>query len=229
MKTIIYILGVITIQLILFNCNEKSDGTNDITEYQIIKEDFKSSNKNTNVVEYIATYNKDDYSEEQIKNTLLSVYNNESKNVLKKDGVTYVFVIYLYTSNSIYEKGKSNWIGMFNKSGDDEPTITINEFKSSSLNNLNDSTKSSDEIVLDNLNTYLKERNLDLCTFSREIEDMESKTLKEADKKFPNFGLNHTEYLERIRNKELKKMSEQYNIHDSIFTYVNVFSMSYCK
>ncbi|WP_312922141.1 hypothetical protein [Empedobacter brevis] len=134
MKTILYFISIISIQLLLFNCNKKSDGTTDVTEYQIIKEDFKLTNKN-----------------------------------------------------------------------------------------------SSDEIALDNLNTYLKERNLDLCTFSQEIEDMESKTLKEADNKFPGFGMNHIEYLERIRDKERIKMSKKYNLNDSIYTYVNVFAMSYCK
>lgn len=111
--------------------------------------------------------------------------------------------------------------------------IIINSFlmfqSCNNSNELNDGKKSRDEITYENLKEYLHEKNLELCSFYKRWGDIELSCIREADKKFPDYGFEHLEYAEMLMKQEQEKLTEKYNLDDSIFSQVSVFAIGYCK
>jgi hypothetical protein len=162
----------------------------------------------------------------------LEIYRkNKNKDLFKNFNAPTVFGIYMFTSEETLNSDKSSWICMLSKGpSDSEPKISFNDFKLKSLQGLNDNRKSEDEIALDDLNKYLKERGLELCSFYKQLGDMELECIHKADAKYPNYDYpEHGDYSDKLMKEERIKLMSKYDLVDSIFGRVAVFGMSYCK
>jgi hypothetical protein len=216
--------------LLLISCgNESKNNLSD--KYVIVKEEnYETSNK-AQLIEYVV-YKDTVYTESALKNVADEIYKlNKDKDLFKNFNAPTVFGIYVFTSEEILESDKSAWICMLSKGpSDSEPRISFNDFKLKSLQGLNDNKKSEDEIALDDLNKYLLERGLELCSFYKQLGDMELECIHKADAKYPNYDYpEHSDYSDKLMKEERGKFATKYDLKDSIFVKVSVFGMSYCK
>lgn len=75
----------------------------------------------------------------------------------------------------------------------------------------------------------LQKRGLELCTFYKQLGDMEIDCIHKADKRYPNFGVKHSDYSEKLMEAERNKLKKKYKLSDDTFVNVSVFGGSYCK
>ena len=228
MRVLITFCLTIILQFLFINCNNNSDSST--LNYEIFNEEKTETSNKAQLLEYVV-YKDTIYSEDLFKKVLLDVYDkNKDKNLFANHNAPAVFGVYLFTSKEVAEKDKSAWVAMLMKGpSDSEPRLSYNDFKIKSLQGLNDNIKSGDEIAYEKLIKYLDERNLELCSFNTQLINLESDCIHKADAKYPDYGLKHSDYSDKLIDEERKKMSKKYNLEDSIFIYVSVFAMNYCK
>lgn len=221
---------IVSIFILLTSCG--NDPKNNISKkYDVIKEEnYETSNK-AQIIDYVVYYDTI-YTENALKDVLLDVYkDNKDKDLFENFDAPTVFGVYLYTSKEILESDNGAWIGMLTKGPlDSLPRLSFNHFKLNSLQGLNDNKKSEDEIALDQLNESLQERGLELCSFYKQLRDIELECIHKADAKYPNYDYpKHGDYSNKLMKDEREKLTIKYDLADSIFTRVSVFGMSYCK
>lgn len=230
MKNIKYWLIGISF-LSLTSCGNQPDKQESKLNFEIVNEEkYETSNK-AQLVEYVV-YKDTTYTQDALKKVLIDVYDkNKNKDLFKNYDAPTVFATYVFTSSEIFKSDKGAWICMLTKGPlDSEPRLSFNDFKLKSLQGLNDNEKSEDEIALDKLNEYLEERGLELCSFYKQLGDMELECIHKADAKYPNYDYpKHGDYSEKCMKEERKKISAKYDLADSIFVRVAVFGMNYCK
>ncbi len=155
----------------------------------------------------------------------LASYNN-----FKNFSAPTVIAVYLYTSKDKANNMQEAWIGMLSKTpSDSEPRISVDDMKLTALAGQNDNAKSEDEKKLDELNAYFKKRKTDLCTIYKIFYNLEGESIKQADIRYPDFGIEHSKYSSQWYKAEKAKVFKKYKIDDSISTDITVFGMSYCK
>lgn len=221
----IFVLGLVLTSSCSNDINTKKNSSYDILE----EEKLETSNK-AQLEEYVV-YKDSNFTKEALENILMEIYNEHSgKDLFKNFDNATVFGAYLYTSKEALEHDKGSWIGMLSKGPlDSKPEVSYNELKIQSLQGLYDNEKSKDEIALENLNEYLKIRGLELCSLSKQIDEIELDCIHKADKKYPDFGTEHSKYVKDLMKKERGRLVQQYELHDSVFTKIGVFAMAYCK
>jgi len=200
-------------------------------KYEIINEESYETSNKAQLVEYVI-YKDTVYTENALKSVLLNIYERDkNKDIFDNFNAPTVFGVNMYTSKEILEYDKSAWICMLTKGPlDSEPRLSFNQFKLNSLQGLNDDKKSADEIAFDNLNKYLENRGLKLCSFYKQLGDMELNCIHKADTRYPNYDYpEHHDYSEKLMKNERKKLSSKYNLDDSVFGKIAVFGMAYCK
>lgn len=199
--------------------------------YRIVKEEKHETSQKALLLEYVV-YEDSNYTQNVLKKVLTDVYdNNKNKDLFENYDAPTVFVTYLYTSPEIFMSNKGEWICMLTKGPlDNEPEFSFNDLKLNSIQGLNDNEKSNAEIALDNLNEYLEERGLELCSFYKKLGDLELECIHKADAKYPNFDFpEHAMYSDKCMKEERLKLSAKYDIADTIYVRVAIFGMSYCK
>ncbi|ELY2010341.1 hypothetical protein SL057_001385 [Flavobacterium psychrophilum] len=198
-------------------------------KYEILREEHLETSNKAQLIEY-AIYKDTIYNEETLKSVVLKIYDeHKNKDLFENFDAPTVVSVYLYTSKES-ANDKSAWICMLLKSPtSEEPNISYNNLKMNSFEGLNDNKKDESEVANEKLQLYLKERNLELCSFYKQLGDLELESIKKADIKYPEFGLKHREYVESIRVEERMKLIQKYNLTDSIFGQVSTFGMAYCK
>jgi hypothetical protein len=207
-----------------------SESTVELNNYEIIEE-LPSETFNKAQILYYAHYTDSVYSEKALSKVLVDIYGKaKHKDYFDNFNSPTVIGVYLFTSKETAQKDKSSWIAMLSKGPSDQsPRLSYNSLKISGLQGLNDSVKSKDEIYYENLNQYLQERGLQLCSFAERLGQMEDECIRLADKKYPNFGIEHSDYSFQLMKERRKEIASTYNLVDSIFGSVAVFSMTYCK
>lgn len=213
---------------LLTSCDNNSDSS--VPKYEIVNEEKTETSNKAQLIEYVV-YKDTVYTQALLEKVLLDVYDkNKDRNLFANHDSPTVFGAYLFTSKEISEKNKSAWIAMLTKGPkDSEPRLLFNDLKIKSLQGLNDNIKSEDEVAYEKLTAYLEERNLELCSFHTQLQDMELDCIHKADAKYPDYGIKHNEYSQKLMEEEREKLAKQHNLADSIFTRVSVFAMSYCK
>lgn len=216
-------LTLILIVVCLFRCSTPEKN-------YVILEETPTETSNKAQLKYSVLYTDSIYSENKLKEVLENIYATaKTKDVFENFNAPTVVAIYLYTSKEAAEE-KSDWIAMLAKGPKDEkPRLSFNSFKINALQGLTDNTKSSDEISYEKLVAYLSERGLELCSFRNILRDNELQAIREADKKYPDFGDNHMTYSDSIIKAQNQELISKYNLADSIFLRVIVFGASYCK
>jgi hypothetical protein len=193
------------------------------------KEKYETGNK-AQLKIYAYLLNKPG-TKEGLENTIINIYEeNKNEGGYKNFTEPTVVTIYLFTSENKVKEMPDQWIAMLSKGPDDSmPRISIDDLKLKSQAGLNDTHKSEDEIELERLTKYLQKRGLKLCAFYKQIGDMELDCIHKADKRYPDFGINHGDYAEKLMVAERKKLIKKYKISDETLISVNVFGGSYCK
>lgn len=170
-------------------------------------------------------------TKEELENTINKIYiENKNESGYKNFISPTVMAIYLFTSENKIKEMPDQWIAMLSKGPNDiQPHISIDDLKLKSQSGLTDNNKSEDEIEMERLTKYLKQRGLELCTFYKRLGDMELDCIHKADKKYPDFGIKHSDYSEKLMEEERMKLKRKYNLSDDTFISVSVFGGSYCK
>lgn len=208
----------------------KSETTAKPLPYEIVKTEPYETNRKAQVKGY-AYLKSDDVTRDNLQATLNDIYSSlKSYNNFENFSAPTVIAVYLYTSKDKANNMQEAWIGMLSKTpSDNEPRISIDDMKLTALSGQNDDAKSEDEKKYEELSTYFKKRNTDLCTIYKTLYDLEGESIKQADIKYPNFGTEHAAYSTKWYKAEKAKVFKKYKIHDSLSTYITVFGMNYCK
>jgi len=216
------------------NSNQQESETTNVQEpfapYEILKtEPYETSNKAQ--IKSYAYLTTDTISKENLSGTLTKIYGTvQDYSSFKNFSSPTVIAIYLFTSKDKAASMPESWIAMLSKTpSDNQPKISFNDWQLEALEGLTDNEKSADEKKYDELNDYLKKRNTDLCFIYKTLYDLEGPTIKQADIKFPDFGIEHSEYQSKLYKQEKKKLFNKYNINDTLSTSITVFGMNYCK
>lgn len=201
-----------------------------VPKYKIIDEKISENAQSSKIIEYVVLNDNNTISKDVIKNVLLDVLvNNIGRDEFIYHNAPTVIAVYLFTSEKI-AKNKSAWIGMAVKNPSSAfPSIRYNERKIKSIQGLSDGVKSEDEIALEKLQKYLKERGLELCSFNKKLESIELKSIHKADVKYPNFGKKHMDYYSMLIKKAYSKLKKKYDLDKSTLIKVMVFSSGYCN
>ena len=198
--------------------------------YKILRtEPYESSGKaQVKCYAYLAT---DRIIKDELTETLTKIYFGlRSYNNFKNFSAPTVIAIYLFTSEDKATNMTDSWIAMLSKSpSDNVPRISFDEMKMAAHEGSKGKEKSSDEKMLEELNVYFKKRNTDLCSIYKELYDLEGETIKQADNRYPNFGVEHSTYQSKLYKQEQKKLLKKYNINDTLTSYIFIFAMGYCK
>lgn len=198
--------------------------------YKILRtEPYETSRKAQ--VKCYAYLTTDTVSNDKLSATLTKIYNNlQSYSDFKNFSSPTVIAIYLFTSRDKATNMTGSWIAMLSKSpSENQPGISFNDLQVKALEDSKDNEKSDYEKKYDELTEYLKKRNTDLCFIHKTLYDLEITTIRQADIKYPNFGLEHSRYRSKLYKQEQKKLFSKYNINDTYSSYITVFGMSYCK
>jgi len=246
MKRISTLLLILLSTILFTNCkNDQKQKTNletdKVTEnekfiekrkfdYEIVNTDILETKYKAQIAIYVA-YNDSVFSKDALSDVLLEVYNkNRKAKVFENFVEPTVIAVYVFTSIEQAKNEKGAWISMLVKVPNDEnPKLTFNELKLKSLAGLNDKVKSKDEIALDNLNEYLKKKNVTLCDLYKQFESYELDNIHKADAKYPDYGEEHSDYVTKLDKADKKRIMSKYKLADSIHIKVIVFGMTYCK
>jgi|SRR5690606_2782194 len=199
-------------------------------DYEIVNTDIVETKNKAQITKYVA-YNDSIFDKDALSDILLEVYfRNRKAKVFKNFDEPTVIAVYIFTSVEQAKNDRGSWISMLAKGPNDEnPILTYNEMKLKSLAGLNDKVKSKDEIALDNLNEYLKKKNVTLCDLYKQFGSYELDNIHKADAKYPDYGKEHSDYVTKLDKADKKRIMSKYKLADSIFTQTIVFGMAYCK
>lgn len=84
------------------------------------------------------------------------------------------------------------------------------------------------------LGEYFKERNTTYCEFYKEMQDMESNSIRISTTKYPNgvsydVDVKQINYIKQLDKEGKKMLLKKYNTNDSIYRQVILFGITYCK
>jgi hypothetical protein len=170
-------------------------------------------------------------AQSELENALLEIY-EQHKNIggFKDFERPTVVGVYLYASEKLGRQDRSSWIAMLMKGPrDDKPQIRIDKLRLNGLTALESGQWTEEELALERLNKELFERGLELCSFSKRLDEIELDCIQKADKRYPNYGLEHMRYNDELLSEAMK---EVYAIHDLTYDLVNrvhVFARTYCR
>jgi len=198
--------------------------------YKILKtEPYETSGKAQ--VKCYAYLTTDTITKAKLEGTINKIYSGiENYSNFKNFSAPTVIAIYLYTSEDKATNMTESWIAMLSKSpSDSKPRISFDDMKLSAFENGKSKEKSADDIMYEKMNKSFKKHNTDLCSIYKILYDLEGQTIKQADEKYPNFGVEHSDYQTKLYKQERKKLFKKYSINDTLSSYITVFGMSYCK
>jgi hypothetical protein len=204
---------------------------NNTSQYTIFHVEPLEVHNKAQVLVYAHLTRKDLETVAHLENTLLEIYEQyKATTGFKKFERPTVVGVYLYTSEKLGRQNKAAWIGMLMKGpSDTDPKIRIDELKFRSQASLEANEGTRDEIELEELNKALFERGLELCSFSKRLGEIELDCIRKADKKYPDYGLQHQSYVNDLQEVAMKEICLVHDLNDEMLNKVHVFSMAYCK
>ncbi len=202
----------------------------EFASYEILKtEPYESSSKAQ--VKCYAYLTTDTITKAKLEGTVNKIYSGlQDYSNFKNFAAPTVIAIYLYTSADKATNMTESWISMLNKSpSDNQPRISFDDMKLSALESGKSKEKSADDLMYEKVNESFKKHNTDLCSIYKTLYDIEDQTIRQADEKYPDYGVEHSEYQSKLYKQEKNKIFKKYNINDTLSSYITVFGMSYCK
>lgn len=76
---------------------------------------------------------------------------------------------------------------------------------------------------------YFKDKNINPCELYAIIGEMEKDNREGADKAFPNFGVEHANFKQKLDSMMRLDLVNSLGITDSIITVVNVYGLKNCE
>ena len=204
--------------------------TEDFAAYKVLRNEPYESKLKSQVKCY-AYLTTDTITKDKLTGTLNKIYSGlKDYNNFKNYTSPTVIAVYLFTSKDKAANMPESWIAMLTKApSDNQPKIMFDDMKLSALEGGKGKEKSADDIMYEKMNESFKKHNTDLCSIYKTLYELEGQTIKQADEKYPNFGVQHSEYQTKLYNQGRKKLFKQYSINDTLSSYITVFGMSYCK
>jgi hypothetical protein len=200
------------------------------SSYRVINKE-KTDLPNKAQIKILACLKTDLKDKPTIERTLKSIY----ESYRHEGGFTNftepsVIGVYLFTSEKVANEDKSNWIGMLVKRpGEENPEISINEWKADALIGESDGKKSADEVKLEKLKELLSKRNVELCALNKQISDLYLESIHKADRAFPDYGKKHDEYQDQVNNNDMSKLRKKYRLTKKNLEDVSNLAYLYCK
>lgn len=209
---------------------EPSVAEGKLLKYSVFNK-VKSETRNKAQVLLYAYLEQEPTTESELENTLIDLYEqNKNEDGYNNFDRPTVVGAYLFTSKKLGQQDKAAWIGMLMKGPNDaQPRISIDKLKLKGQRGLKDNETSEDEVVLANLNKTLAKRGLELCSFSKQLSDIELECIHKADRRYPDYGMDHMAYVDKLTEAEMVKIQKRHRLSDDIFTKVSVFAGVYCK
>lgn len=237
-KTLKHLIFLALLTGLLSCSNSKTSDNQVVTQtpqasfapYKILRtEPYETSGKaQITCYAYLIT---DTITEDKLSATLIRIYDGvKNYSDFKSHSSPTVVAVYLFTSVDKATDMPGAWIAMLSKSpSNSEPRISFDDGKVKAMIGAADNQKDEDEIMYEQISEYLKQRNTDLCFIHKTLYDIEGQSIKQADTKYPDFGIQHSEYQDKLYAEERKKLFKKYGIHDSISTAITIFGVAYCK
>lgn len=208
----------------------KEDSNDSVAPYKILSiQPTETTGKAQ--IKCIAYLTSDTVTQITIEASLHKIYSGlqNYSNFKSHDSPT-VIAIYFYSSKNNASNTPAMWLAMLTKNPSDiQPKTSFNDLQLNALISKNDTIKSPEEIQYDQLTEYFKKHNTDLCSIYKTLYDLEVSTIKQADDKYPDFGIKHGEYANKLYKQEKNKLFKKYNINDTLSSYITAFGISYCK
>lgn len=205
--------------------SENSEGAvNELSKkYKILKIQPSETSSKAQVTCY-AYLTTDSISEDLLSSILTKIYDElKYYTGFSRPTIPNVIAVYLYTSKYKAEEMSGSWIAMLSKTpSDTQPKITYDNIQISP-------TSEKEEKEYLELSNYLKERGTDLCFIYTSLYEIEGKTIKEADAKYPNYGSEHLEYQKKRYAQEKSKLFKKYRIDEKKSSNIIMFGMKHCK
>ncbi|WP_303315196.1 hypothetical protein Q4Q34_16040 [Flavivirga abyssicola] len=78
--------------------------------------------------------------------------------------------------------------------------------------------------IKDSLDFIIKEYDLSVCQIYKDVSEIERKSIKDADNKYPDFGKKHLEYSEKLRIERTKQYWIEKGISEELFNKAILYS-----
>jgi hypothetical protein len=138
--------------------------------------------------------------------------------------------IYLFETRKLAETDATAWLGMLQKGPhDSNPDVSFNRLRLNASLGLKDNILSEDEIQLAKIKKLLLPRGIDMCDLYQTVNDIELNSIHAADKLYPDYGLEHNDYSDKLIRQEVKKLGRKYKLTSDEIDRACFFASTYCK
>jgi signal recognition particle subunit SEC65 len=146
----------------------------------------------------------DSITKEKLTGTLNKIYNDlKNYSGFKNYSSPTVISIALYTSKDRALNMPESWIAMLTKTPtNSQPEISFDDFKLEAQSIDKNERKTDSDTLYEKTVKYFSARKIDLCYIHKTLNDLELKTIRQADAKYPNFGDDHLEYQKKLYKKK---------------------------
>lgn len=138
--------------------------------------------------------------------------------------------VYLFETQKLAETDATAWLGMLQKGPLHlDPNVSFNRLRLNASLGLKDNILSEDEIQLAKIKKILLPRGIDLCDLNKTVNDIELKCIHVADMLYPDYGLEHSDYSDKLIRQEVKKLGRRSKLTSDEIDKACFFASTYCK
>lgn len=214
--------------LFLFSCSDPKPKFENAQSYKVLKIETSETNAKAQI-DVIAYLTEDFKSVELLKETAKKIHSETiDEGNFEEYNKANSYTLFLYPGKRMAEK-QLTWLLRYSKGPRDTnyefmfDDIAIRPLKSSK-----ESNKSEEQIAFEKLDEKLEEYNTSACDVYFEIIEYEDKNIEKADRKFPNFGMEHIEYLDELDSLEKGKLLKKHNLTEDEYSTLT-FGSVLCK
>jgi hypothetical protein len=243
MKLKLELLCSSIICMLLFGCESKQrrdtkvaadisfpSGLVKATNYTVFSADkYETTGKaQIKIIAYLAADFKD---KSELEITLYQIYEayRHEGGFVNFDEPT-VVAVYLFETQKLAETDHSAWLGMLEKGPHSpDPDVMFNRFRLAASLGLKDNVLSEDEIQLAKIKKLLISRGIDMCELNKTVNDIELNSIHAADELYPDYGMEHNAYSDKLMRRGLKKLERKYRLTYNDIDRACLFAGTYCK
>jgi hypothetical protein len=136
----------------------------------------------------------------------------------------------LFTTAELGRRDKAAWIGWLTKDPQDaEPILHIDELKLADLRAWDANEWTESTIAYEQLNRSLFDRGLEVCSFNKRLREIERECGHKADRRYPDFGAEHTPYADELLAAAMSEIKAVHNLDDDLLHQVHGFARIHCR
>lgn len=182
-------------------------------------------------IKIVAYLTKDFKDKSELETTLYHIYEayRHVGGYIYYDEPT-VVGIYLFETQKLAETDATAWLGMLQKGPlHSNPDVSFNRLRLNASLGLKDNILSEDEIQLAKIKKLLLPRGIDMCDLNQTVNDIELNSIHAADQLYPDYGLEHNDYSDKLIRQEVKKLQGKYKLTSDEIDRACFFASTYCK